>query len=482
MFDLTGGGHVGRIRPAHAPPTSALVKLTVAGAVIGIPAAFAAALFLAAAREIEHLLWHVLPGHYGHASPPWYLVLGLPAIGALIVLAARTWLPGDGGGRPLKGLSSEQTQLSHVPGIAIAALATLGFGAVLGPEAPVIALGSAAGVAFTRLAKIPAQGRAVLSGAGSLFSAISALFGGPIVAGILLVEDGVGIGAALLPALVPGLVAAAVGYLIFLGLGSWGGLNAPGLIVPHLPAYTGLHVYDLLIALVIGLLVAPLLDAVKGLGARIERLRERLGMAVLLVGGGLVVGLLALLARWLGANSQDVLFSGQASVGVLVGKSAGVILVLLVTKSLAYGVSLGCGFRGGPIFPSIFLGVAVASLAVAWFGTSPTLAIAVGASAGMASQTRLLIAPLVLAALLVGTAGGGAAPAAAIASSGRLADGAGIAGVARGSARGHPIGLIAPDVKDATAAWDQWRRTCGGSSAPWAARDPLGPPPGPRRM
>ena len=35
------------------------------------------------------------------------------------------------------------------PGVALAALGTLAFGAVLGPEAPVIALGSAVGVAVT---------------------------------------------------------------------------------------------------------------------------------------------------------------------------------------------------------------------------------------------------------------------------------------------------------------------------------------------
>ena len=41
-------------------------------------------------------------------------------------------------------------------------------------------------------------------------------------------------------------------------------------------------------------------------------------------------------------------------------------------------VAASCGFRGGPIFPAIFIGVAIASLPVAAFGTSPTLAVAVG--------------------------------------------------------------------------------------------------------
>src|SRR3954467_5119354 len=82
---------------------------------------------------------------------------------------------------------------------------------------------------------------------------------------------------------------------------------------------------------------------------------------------------------------------------------------------LAYAVSLGCGFRGGPIFPAVFMGVGFASLPVVGFDTSPTLAVAVGAAAGMAAQTRLLFAPLLFATLLVGKAGLDATPAAVLA-------------------------------------------------------------------
>ena len=91
-------------------------------------------------------------------------------------------------------------------------------------------------------------------------------------------------------------------------------------------------------------------------------------------------------------------------------------MILLVAKGLAYAVSLGSGFRGGPIFPAIFIGVALASLPVAAFGTSPTLAVAVGAAAGMAAQTRLLLSPLLLASLLVGPTATDTIPAAVLAS------------------------------------------------------------------
>jgi hypothetical protein len=79
--------------------------------------------------------------------------------------------------------------------------------------------------------------------------------------------------------------------------------------------------------------------------------------------------------------------------------------VLLIFKALAYAVSLGCGFRGGSIFPAIYLGIAVITFPVVWFDISPTVAVAIGAAAGMAAMTGLLLTRMLFAALLVGPAG-----------------------------------------------------------------------------
>jgi H+/Cl- antiporter ClcA len=387
------------------------------GALVGIPAAVVAALFLGLVHELQHWLWTDLPDALGESTPPWYLVLALPVAGAAIVLAARTLLPGDGGHTPLQGLTPEPTPLSHAPGIALAALGTLGFGAVLGPEAPVIALGAVVGLAVTSFARLGAQETGLIATAGS-FSAISALFGGPLVAGVMMTEAGAaGLGARLVPALLPGFVAAAVGYVVFVGFGDWGGLNAPGLAVPDLEPYDGTHVLDLLVAVAVGIATAVVIALVRGLatGSGTESAR-RLGMAASLLGGGLAVGLLALLADGLGSDSQDVLFSGQSSIGPLVAEtSTGVVLVLLVAKALAYAICLSCGFRGGPIFPAIFLGVGLATLPVVWFDVSPTFAIAVGAAAGMAAQTRFIVTSMLFAALLVGTQGLDTVPGAVLA-------------------------------------------------------------------
>jgi H+/Cl- antiporter ClcA len=170
----------------------------------------------------------------------------------------------------------------------------------------------------------------------------------------------------------------------------------------------------------VGILTALIVVVARRFGAALDR-RGRTSMPLLLVAGGLAVGLLAQTADWLGASSQDVLFSGQASVpGLVTSDSTKIVLILFAAKAIAYGISLGSGFRGGPVFPAIFLGIALASLTVAAFDVSPTLAVAVGTAAGMAAQARLIVTPVLLAALLVGSNGLDTVSAAVLATAGAI--------------------------------------------------------------
>jgi len=388
-----------------------VLRLVLLGAAIGIPAALAAIAFFTVVHYLEQLIWHALPTALGEASPPWYLVVFLPVVGAAIVAIARLTLPGDGGRSPLAGMSHGATPVRYVPGIVVAALGTLGFGLVLGPEAPVMAVGSAVGLGITSIVRSDAREQGILSMAG-IFSAISTLFGGPLVAGVMLTEGGISLGAVLIPVLLPGFVAAAVGYLVFLGVGPYTGAPAPGLQVPDLPAYVGTSVPDLIIAIVVGVVTAALIVAINCAAKRVAALQDgrqgdgRVGLVAALLLGGLAVGALAQLATVFGVAPDDVLFSGQASIPALVSESSLIALVVLViAKAAAYAVSLATGFRGGPIFPAVFLGVGVAAFAVELFGTSPTFAIAIGCAAGMAAQTRLVVTSMLFAALLVGSGG-----------------------------------------------------------------------------
>ena len=61
------------------------------GAAIGIPAALAAALLFAVVQEIQDWLWTDLPSTLGYDAPPWFLILGLPVLGAALVVALSGW-------------------------------------------------------------------------------------------------------------------------------------------------------------------------------------------------------------------------------------------------------------------------------------------------------------------------------------------------------------------------------------------------------
>ncbi len=389
--------------------------LILLGAAIGLPAALVASLFLATVHKLEEWFWTDLPDRLGEDSAPWYLIIGLPVAGALVVWVARRFLPGDGGNPPLEGIGGGVTPLRYAPGIALAALGTLPFGLVLGPEAPLIALGSAVGALVTPFVRLGDRAMTVIATAGS-FSAVSALFGGPLVAGVLLLESGLAMGPQLIPALMPGLVAAAVGYLLFVGLGDWGGLNQAGLAVPNLPNYSGTRLGDLAMAVVAGVVIAVVLNRVRYLATRVQAVANRHQMLPMLLLGGFAVGAIALVATWLNTTDDEILFSGQSAVPEVVAEgSVGVLLVILVAKSFGYAISLGSGFRGGPIFPAIFIGITITSFAVVVFDASPTWAIAVGTAAGMAAGTEMVFSALLFSMLLVGQPGVDALPAAVLA-------------------------------------------------------------------
>src|SRR3954449_9842843 len=74
--------------PPLVPPRQ-LAGLALLGALVGLPAGLVAFLFITVVHELEHWLWTDLPPALGLDEPPWYLLIGLPLAGALVVLLAR---------------------------------------------------------------------------------------------------------------------------------------------------------------------------------------------------------------------------------------------------------------------------------------------------------------------------------------------------------------------------------------------------------
>ena len=150
------------------------------------------------------------------------------ALAGLIVAFAIERLPGRGGHVPAHGLATGggPTLPIELPGITLAAFAAIGLGLVVGPEAPLIALGAGLAVFTIRLARrdAPPEVLLVIAAAGS-FAAVSFLFQSPLIAAVIMIEaTGLG-GPKLRLVLLPGLLGAGIGTLVSLGMGSWTGLS-----------------------------------------------------------------------------------------------------------------------------------------------------------------------------------------------------------------------------------------------------------------
>src|SRR5512139_704170 len=162
------------------------VRTLVLAGLLGIPVAFAAALFQTFIHDVTYVVWESVPDGLGWSEPPgWYVVLATALAGLLVAAACR--LPGHGGHSPLAGIGMEAIRPVDLGSVLLAALATLALGLVLGPEAPLIALGLGLGVVAARFLLEEGTEAQLLTFAGA-FAAIAALFGNPLVAALLLFE------------------------------------------------------------------------------------------------------------------------------------------------------------------------------------------------------------------------------------------------------------------------------------------------------
>ena len=395
------------------------VRTLVLAALLGVPVAFAAVLFQTLIHDLIHLVWEVIPDDLGWSEPAWWYVVLVPGLAGLLVAAA-VRLPGHGGHSPLDGLGADPIPPIALASILPAALATLGLGLVLGPEAPLIALGLGLGALAVRLIRLEGTGAQLLVLAGA-FAAIAALFGGPLIAAFLLFE--VTAAGGKIPAqqigraLLPGFVAAGTGALVFTGVAGWSGLHQANLALPSLPPYESVHITDLVWCLLVAAVVSVVVVAIRHLAHGIAA-RSPFGPVALLVVAGLAVGALAVVFRATADRPVDlVLFSGQAELPAVIAEgSAGVLVLLVLAKGLAYALSLGAGFRGGPVFPAIALGVATAMVAADVLpGLHTTPAVATGIAAGTSAVLRVPFTAVLLVSLLVGPSAFDVAPIAVLA-------------------------------------------------------------------
>ena len=402
--------------PAAILRSRSFVVLLVFAAVIGLVVSLVGWAFLELVHQVQVWVFTDLPDALGFAATPSWWAFPVCTLAGLPVAFAIARLPGNGGHVPAHGLQVGSTEPTMVPGVALAALATLGLGLVLGPEAPLIAMGGGVAVATVKLAKrdAPPTTLLVLGAAGS-FAAISVIFGSPIIGAVIIIEAS-GLGGATLPLiLIPGLIASGIGSLVFIGMTHWTGLNtsAYSIAALQLPAIGTPTAGEIGWSIGLGVAAALLTFPIRTIGVRLAELVPKREFVVVPAAGFAVALMAFLFAQITDSNAQSVLFSGQDALGPLVNDAAtlsvGTLTFLVLFKSFAWCFSLAA-FRGGPTFPAMFLGTAGGIAMSHLPGLPSSVAIPVGMGAMIVAFLRLPLSAIIIAAALCASAGSGAAP------------------------------------------------------------------------
>ncbi|MEU6707179.1 ion channel protein [Streptomyces wuyuanensis] len=329
-----------------------LLPLIVPAIVVGVASSLLLLGLTELSQQLKGVLWESLPDAIGvgRYSVPWMIAV-LTATGLAVGLVV--WkVPGHAGPDPATtGLVDPPMPASVVPSLLLTAVLGLAGGVSLGPENPITAanIALAAWLGGKAMRGSGAELWAALAAAGT----VGALFGTPVAAALILTES-----MASRPA--PG----ALWDKLFAPLIAGGAGSLTTVLIDHptfdldLPALSGSSWGDVPAALAVASLGALVGMAAVYSFPYAHAVFRKLGHPVLAItAGGLVLGLLGAL------GGQLTLFKGLEEVKVLAadpsGWSSGQFALMTVVKLAALTIAAACGFRGGRIFPSIFVGVAL---------------------------------------------------------------------------------------------------------------------------
>ncbi|EFB2826461.1 ion channel protein [Escherichia sp. 93.0816] len=327
-----------------------MLLLSLPALAIGIASSLILIVVMKIASVLQNLLWQRLPGSLGIAqdSPLW--IIGILTLTGVAVGLVIRFSQGHAGPDPAsEPLIGAPVPPSALPGLIVALILGLAGGVSLGPEHPIMTVNIALAVAIGArlLPRVNRMEWTILASAGT----IGALFGTPVAAALIFSQTLNGSNEVpLWDRLFAPLMAAAAGAL-----------TTSLFFHPHfsLPIahYGQMQVADIISgAIVAAIAIAAGMVAVWCL-PRLHAMMHQIKNPVLMLGvGGFILGILGVIggpvSLFKGLDEMQQMVMNQAF-------STSDYFLLAVIKLAALVIAAASGFRGGRIFPAVFVGVAL---------------------------------------------------------------------------------------------------------------------------
>ncbi|EIW9477017.1 ion channel protein [Klebsiella aerogenes] len=332
------------------PRARTMLLLSIPAILIGIASSLVLIVAMKIAAVLQSILWSDLPAHIGIAadSPLWIIAI-LTLTGIAVGLVVR-YSPGHGGPDPAtESLIGAPIATSALPGLLAALILGLAGGVSLGPEHPIMVVNIALAVALgSRLfPRVSSLDWTILAASGT----IGALFGTPVAAALIFSQTlNSSSDVPLWDRLFAPLLAAAAGAL------TTGIFFHPNFTLP-IPHYPHLRIVDIISGAIVTLIAIAVGMVAVWCLPRLHALIHRLKNPVLMLGiGGFLLGILGVI------GGHITLFKGLDEMQQLASSQtlgAGDFLLIAVVKLAALVLAAACGFRGGRIFPAVFVGVSL---------------------------------------------------------------------------------------------------------------------------
>jgi H+/Cl- antiporter ClcA len=322
---------------------------------VGVASAIILLVVVIIANLWQKLLWETLPPAFGATATTWWWVIAILTLTGVAVGLVVKYVPGHAGPDPTTvSLFGPPTPILVLPGLALALVLALGGGISLGPENPIIAIivGVVVWAGSRLLPRVETKAWVGLAAAGT----VGAMFGTPVAAALLMSEmlgwEGK---EPVWDRLFAPLVAAGAGSITMVLF------EQPNFTLAVDPYLTPRWI-DLLTGCIIALLAIAIGMIAVWIFPRAHSFFISLRHPVLMLGlGGFLLGILGVI------GGPITMFKGLAEMKSLAeGASSytvAAVALILVVKIVAVLIAATSGFRGGRIFPMVFVGVAFGILA-----------------------------------------------------------------------------------------------------------------------